>query len=123
MTRVEVSQNVGPKVVTSIENARQPKEGKVFPTEHYRLHSYQVITDGIMPHTDVAFKIYATNDTSVGWQAIAQYNIKGSLAPHGPRHTNGILYADIWGFKYAKCKFEGSFTGAENFKVLEKHNA
>ena len=121
--RLQVSQNIGPHVFTSLENVRQSETSPVFLTDTYTVHSYQVITTNIKPNTNVAFKILATNDLSLGWQTIAQYNIKGTAVSNGPVNNNGILYCDFWNFKHAKCKFEGSFTGAESFKVLEKHNA
>ena len=123
MSRVEVSQNIGPAVVTSIKNARRASEGAAFDTETYKLHSYQVITNGIGAYTNVAFKVLATNDISYGWQVIAQYNIKGAGVSNGPINDDGVLYCDVWNYKYAKCKLEGTFTGFESFDVLEKHNA
>lgn len=123
MSRVEVSQNTGPPVATSIKNARKASEGEVFDTETYKLHSYQVVTDEIRPNTNIAFKILATNDISFGWQTIAQYNIKGAAVSNGPINEDGILYFDVWNYKYAKCILQGAFTGYESFRVLEKHNA
>ena len=52
------------------------------------------------------------------WVPVASYNIKKDGA-----HADGILYYDIWNFKYAKAVLEGTFTGAERIKVIEKHNA
>ena len=124
MSRVEVSQNIGPDVITSLSNVGQPKFGPIFETSSYRIHSYQVITLNIKPRTNVSFKVLATNDENDNWQTIARYNIKGSSHwKGGPLDENGILYSDIWNFKYARVQFEGTFTGAESFKVLEKHNA
>jgi hypothetical protein len=121
MSRVEVSQNIGSAVVTSLSNVGQPKFGPIFNTGTYRIHSYQVLTTNIMGRTNVSFKVLGTNDDKKNWQVIARYNIKG--ANKGPLNEDGILYCDIWNFKYARVQFEGTFTGAESFKVLEKHNA
>ena len=124
MSRVELSQNIGPRCIESISNAASgPVEGAPFETSRYTLHGYQLITDGIALNTNVAFKILGTNDELQNWQVIAQYDIKGETAPLGPRNADGVLYFDLWNFKYAKCLIEGNFVGLENFSVIEKHNA
>ena len=131
MARVEVSQNIGPHVVKSIKNALEDTEGEVFHTSTYTVHSYQVITDSIKAATDIVFQIWATNDdggaegksvaTATNWIKIAEFDIEGTGV--GPTNADGLMYSDIWNFKYARCKLNGTWDGSESFDVLEKHNA
>ena len=126
MARVEVSQSIGPQVIKSINGATSGSEsGTVFWTETYTVHSYQLISSGISGTTNLSFKIYATNDdgglegknndSATNWQVIAEYTIDQST------NETGIMYSDIWNFKYAKCEISGTYGGA-NITVIEKHN-
>lgn len=128
MARVEVSQSIGPHVIKSIDSATSgATSGTTFWTETYTVHSYQLIIDGIDDSgvTSLSFKIYATNDDggkngenlsdSTNFQVIAQFTIDNST------NNTGIMYSDIWNFKYAKCEISGTYAGA-TVTVLEKHN-
>jgi hypothetical protein len=87
----------------------------------YTKHGYQVVPEAIQANTNIAFIIWATNDENKNWVKIAQYNIQG--AGKGGRNKSGVLYHDMWNYKYSRCSLLGDFTGGENFRVLEKHNA
>lgn len=136
MARVEVSQSIGPKVVKSVDGVGADTAGTKFRTETYTVHSYQLITSGIQASTDVILKIYATNDdndtddidNAQNFQVIAQYDIHGPSIGGGAENSGGIMYSDIWNFKYAYCAIFADYSGSdrwqggEAFSVIEKHN-
>tara|TARA_Y100000310_G_C20038569_1_gene515099 strand:- start:35 stop:403 length:369 start_codon:yes stop_codon:yes gene_type:complete len=121
MARVEVSQSIGPGVVKSVGDpspVSTATSGPAFKTETYTVHSYQVIIGGALDDggtTDLAFEVYATNDSDTNYQVIASYVIDNA------NNSTGIMYSDIWNFKYAYCKISGTFAGA-TITVIEKHN-
>jgi hypothetical protein len=124
MSRVEVSQSIGPKVVTSLDSVSGgTKESTPFPTETYTVHSYQVILSSLGVGTDLKFKVLATNDADKNYQVIAEYDIHGT-AVGGGENTTGIMYSDIWNFKWAKCEITdaGGTWGGAKATVIEKHN-
>ena len=129
MANVEVSKNIGPHQEKSLDSITTTEEGPVFWSDHYTIHSYQVILDGT-PNgfTDITFEILCTNDdgnkdgqyksAATNWQAIASYNITNSA------NSSGIMYSDVWNFKYSKCKITVTNRGSvTNVSVIEKHNA
>ena len=121
MARVEVSQSIGPKVVTSLDEVNGgTKTSEEFPVETYTVHSYQVILESLGAGTDLVFKVLATNDEKANYQTIAEYDIHGS-AVGGGENTSGIMYSDIWNFKWAKCEISGTWAGTK-VTVIEKHN-
>ena len=116
--------------------------------ENYTVHGYQVqVVDGtsLSPSTasattNAAVYIEATNDEDVthggnntyrkkggivhtpkNFQVIAQYNIQGLGA--GNQNTDGIMYSDIWNFKWARVRVNVSVPGSRKLIILEKHNA
>ena len=124
MSKVEVSENQGVPVLESLSGVRQPEYSAPRNLSDYTKHGYQVVTTSIQAGTDVAFIVYATNDEEQNWFIVARYNIRGSgHLVTGAVNKSGILYYDTWNYKYVRCALLGAFTGGENFKVLEKHNA
>ena len=99
MSRVEVSQNIGPHVITSMSSVRAPASSDIFKSETFNKHSYQVITTRIKPNTNISFVILGTNDEKANWIEIARYNIKGDSAPSGPRNKSGVMHFDFWNYK------------------------
>jgi len=116
MSRVEVSQSLGPHVITSIGPTSTNTTSDPFLTDTWTVHSYQVVVEGVDGDTDLTFNIYATNDSDANYQVIASYAIDNST------NSTGIMYSDIWNFKYAKCEITGSDFGAATITVIEKHN-
>tara|TARA_B100002019_G_C21256087_1_gene593932 strand:- start:326 stop:715 length:390 start_codon:yes stop_codon:yes gene_type:complete len=129
MSRVEVSENIGPHQSKSIDSATITAEGDVFFSSNYTIHSYQVLLNGsVNGSTDVTFEIQCTNDDggkegkyvsdATNWQTIASYTIDNST------NSTGIMYSDVWNFKYSKCKLTITNLGSLNaISVIEKHNA
>jgi len=118
MSKTESSKNDGPHALVSISGATSGTHSKPFDTRNYTKHSYQVNCSNIGASTDLAFYIYARNDSNnpPKWQKIAAYRITNSI------NNNGILYFDCWNFVLAKCAVVGTFDGA-SISVVEKHNA
>ena len=129
MANVEVSKNIGPHQEKYIDGASTTTEGTVFYSADYTIHSYQVILGAVAAGaTDITFEILCTNDDggldgpnnyrATNWQAIASYTIDAST------NTSGIMYSDVWNFKYSKCKITVTDIGnVTNVSVIEKHNA
>jgi hypothetical protein len=120
MARVEVSQNIGPHVVKSLDGVSSvaTHTSTAFLTETYTVHSYQVILSftAVAP-TDITFKIYATNDDDKNYQIIASYTIDAA------NNSDGIMYSDVWNFKHAKCEVAIANIGSVgSVSVIEKHN-
>jgi len=129
MANVEVSKNIGPHQEKSLDSITETTESSVFYSDHYTIHSYQVILNGTPDgDTDLTFEILCTNDDgnqdgpfpadSDNYQAVASYNITNAI------NSAGIMYSDVWNFKYAKCKITVTDLGSvTNVSVIEKHNA
>lgn len=129
MSRVEVSENIGPHEVRSIGNASATTTSSVFHSSNFTIHSYQVIYGGsVGGSTDATFEIQCTNDdggksgdysaNATNWQTIASYDIDSG------NNTEGIMYSDVWNFKYARCKITITTAGGlTSVDVIEKHNA
>ena len=130
MANVEVSKNIGPHQEKYIDAVTTTQEGEVFHSADYTIHSYQVILGNspVSGSTNILFEILCTNDDgnkdgshpndATNYQPIASYTIDSST------NTNGIMYSDVWNFKYAKCKITVNNIGnALNVSVIEKHNA
>ena len=123
MARVEISQNIGPDVITSVNETvanGTDKYGPAVNVSKYTIHSYHVITD-----KDTTFTIAGSNvtDSSGGpssdmtndWVTISTHSISaGSPAT--------LAYSDVWNFKYAKVLVKPT-SGDAAIKVYEKHNA
>ena len=120
MARVEVSQSIGPHVVKSLSGVSSvaTHTSTAFLTETYTVHSYQVVLSfSAVAPTDITFKIYATNDDDKNYQTIASYIIDAA------DNSDGIMYSDIWNFKYAKCEVTiGNIGSVGSVSVIEKHN-
>jgi len=129
MSKVEVSQNIGPHEEKTINGVSTTTEGRVFFSSHYTIHSYQVILNGSVDgSTNIKFEIYCTNDDggqeddhredATNWQPIGTYTINNST------NSTGIMYSDVWNFKYTKCKVTVTALGTvSSISVIEKHNA
>lgn len=129
MSRVEVSENIGPhqlKCIDAETGSDLTKYGAAFYSSNFTVHSYQVIISSVESNTNLTFEIECTNDDggqkfdckkdAINWQTIATYDITGTT------NSNGIMYSDVWNFKYSRCKISGSIPVAE-VSVIEKHNA
>ena len=129
MSKVEVSKSQGPHEVKHVLN---PSGGPgatsdVFYTSNYTVHGYQVIVIGCNGATNLTFEIQCTNDdggilgdgrdSATNWQTIASYTIDNGTNP------DGLMYSDVWNFKYARAKVGGTNKGGvSSFTVIEKHN-
>jgi hypothetical protein len=122
MSRVEITQNKGPEVITSIDqavaNGTIDLYGDAVNVRLYTLHSYQVITDQNITftiigsnYTDPSTKT-ASDDFPNHWTVISTHDVASSLA-----------YSDTWNFKYSCVLIANNSGNAANVKVLEKHNA
>jgi predicted HNH restriction endonuclease len=123
MSRVEITQNKGPEVITSIDQTVNDGTSNLYSdavnVRLYTLHSYQVITDQDItvtiigsnytdPNTSTASKDFASH-----WTTISTHNVT----------STGLAYSDIWNFKYSCVLVANNSGNAANVKVLEKHNA
>jgi hypothetical protein len=123
MSRVEITQNKGPEVITSIDQTVNDGTTNLYSdavnVRLYTLHSYQVITDQNItvtiigsnytdPSTNTASKNFASH-----WTTISTHNVA----------TTGLAYSDIWNFKYSCVLVANNSGNTANVKVLEKHNA
>ena len=129
MSRVEVSENIGPhqlKCIDAETGSGLTKYGAAFYSSNFTVHSYQVIISSIQSNTNLTFEIECTNDDggqefdhkedATSWQTIATYSITNLT------NSNGIMYSDVWNFKYSRCKISGDIPSAA-VSVIEKHNA
>ena len=130
MARVEISQNVGPEVLKSMDHVATPltagSETYSNPVNvsKYTLHSYQVVT--VQSSGSVEFTIAGSNVTINGaassdmpkdWITISTHTIA-----HGSGQPATLAYSDVWNFKYAKVLIK-PVTGNAAVEVYEKHNA
>ena len=124
MSRVELTQNFGPEVVTSwddvVSASAADNYGKVVDVRLYTLHSYQVIHAASGSPT--TFSILGSNYTDPATrEASADFDAHWTkLHSEVVASGSSIIYSDIWNFKYSVIHFEGA--SAANVKVLEKHN-
>lgn len=124
MSRVELTQNFGPEVITSWDDVVSATSannyGKVVDVRLYTLHSYQVIHANSGSTT--TFSILGSNYTNPGTgEASANFNAHWTqLHSESVASGSSIIYSDIWNFKYSVIHFDGA--SAANVKVLEKHN-
>lgn len=129
MSRVEVSENIGPhqlKCIDAETGGSLTSFSEAFYSANFTVHSYQVIISSIDASTNLTFEIQCTNDDggqefdhkedATNWQTIASYNITNST------NQKGIMYSDVWNFKYSRCKISGAIPNA-TISVIEKHNA
>ena len=120
------------------------EESEPLNVEDYTVHGYQVqLVDSTDPDalkaagvgTVMAVYIEATNDEDMvdgsntylrkggqapvpkNFQVIAQYNITNIL------NQNGIMYSDVWNFKWARVRVNVTAEGGCRLVILEKHNA
>ena len=120
------------------------EESEPLNVEDYTVHGYQVqLVDSTDPDalktatvtTIMAVYIEATNDedmvdgsntylrkggqvpTPKNFQVIAQYNINNTT------NTEGIMYSDVWNFKWARVRVNVTVEGGCRLVILEKHNA
>lgn len=125
MSKVEVSKSQGPHEVKHVLN---PSNGTsdVFYTSNYTVHGYQVIVIGCNGGTNLSFQIQCTNDdggilgdgrdSATNWQTIASYDVRNGT------NADGLMYSDVWNFKYARVHVNGAAGGVSSFTVIEKHN-
>ena len=123
MSRVEITQNKGPEVITSIDQAINHGTNNLYSNavnvRLYTLHSYQVITDQDITITIIGSNYTdpttntASNDFASHWTTISTHNVT----------NQGLAYSDIWNFKYSCVLVANNSGGPANVKVLEKHNA
>ena len=120
------------------------EESEPLLVENYAVHGYQVqVVDSttLDPSAaagthESAVYIEATNDEDVthggsntylkkggivhtpkNFQIIAQYNIDNAT------NVNGIMYSDVWNFKWARVRVNVSVVDSRNLIIIEKHNA
>ena len=125
MSRVEITQNRGPEVITSVD---QNISGgvvnfysEIYDVRLYTLHSYQVISES----EDIDFTIIASNvviddagNTSqnfdTDWTVISNHTVSAGI-PFG--------YSDIWNFNFSAVLIKNFSANSSRVQVLEKHNA
>jgi len=123
MSRVEITHNKGPDVITSIDQEVSNGTNNLYSTavnvRLYTLHSYQVITDQNITvtiigsnYTDLE-KNTASSDFSSHWTTISTHNVT----------STGLAYSDVWNFKYSCVLISNASGSTATVKVLEKHNA
>jgi hypothetical protein len=125
MSKVEVSKSQGPHEVKHVLNPSNDTSD-VFYTSNYTVHGYQVIVLGCNGTTNLTFEIQCTNDdggvlgdgkaSATNWQTIASYDVDNG------NNSSGLMYSDVWNFKYARAKVSGTKGGVSSFTVIEKHN-
>ena len=122
MARVEITQSVGPEVITSINQNVTHGTTNLYSTmvdvSRYTLHSYHVVTDKA-----ITFTILGSNVASPG--TIADWV---TISTHGPVTTPAwntltLAYSDTWNFKYSQVLIANSSGSTAAVKVHEKHNA
>lgn len=118
MARVEITQSVGPEVITSIDESALPqnttnKYSTMVDVSRYTLHSYHVISD-----KNCQFTILGSNVASPGpiadWVTISTHPVTGNTP---------LAYSDTWNFKYSRVLITTGAVGSAAVKVHEKHNA
>jgi len=118
MARVEITQSVGPEVITSIDESALPqnttdKYSTMVDVSRYTLHSYHVISDKICQFT-IAGSNVASPGTIADWVTISTHNVAAGTP---------LAYSDTWNFKYSRVLIETGAVGNAAVKVHEKHNA
>ena len=117
MARVEITQSVGPEVITSIDENVANGVTNLYSTmvdvSRYTLHSYHIISD-----ENITFTILGSNVASPGtiadWVTISTHNITGGTP---------VAYSDTWNFKYSQVLIANSSGATAAVQVHEKHNA
>jgi hypothetical protein len=122
MARVELTQNKGPEVITSVDKTIADGTDNFYApavnVRLYTLHSYQVITDRAITFTIIGSNYTdpdtetASNNFPAYWTVISTHNVATDLA-----------YSDTWNFKYSCVLIVNNSGGDAAVKVLEKHNA
>jgi hypothetical protein len=125
MSRVEVSKSLGPHEVKTLMSPSGDTSPQ-FYTSNYTVHSYQVMVAGCNGVTNLTLDIQCTNDdggvegdsrsTATSWQTVASYTISNGS------NKAGLMYSDIWNFKYARAKLSGTKGAVSSFTIIEKHN-
>ena len=121
MSRVEITQNKGPEVITSVDQAVNDGTNNLYSdavnVRLYTLHSYQVITDQAITVTIIGSNYTdpstntASNDFASHWTTISTHNVSNT----------GLAYSDIWNFKYASVHLTSA--SGTTISIYEKHNA
>ena len=128
MARVELTQNVGPEVIKSMDdtfNAGTSTYSAPVHVSKYTLHSYQVVS--AQASGSVAFTIVGSNVTLANGDASGDMPKDWvTISTHTINHNSGqpatLAYSDVWNFKFAKVLIQP--TGANAVvEVYEKHNA
>lgn len=124
MSRVELTQNLGPEVIYSWDQTcANTCYSNVVNVRLYTLHSYQVVNTGggvvqitilgsnhAEPNKDPDHELF-----DVSWSEIAQYNVPAN---------DSIAYSDFWNFKFSCVKIVNANTGlTPQILIAEKHNA
>lgn len=124
MSRVEITQNRGPEVVTSVDESIGAGVtnyySEIYDVRLYTLHSYQVIST----QEDIDFTIIASNVVDENglpssqfekdWTVISNHTVSAGV-PFG--------YSDIWNFNFSCVLIKNFSANPSATKVLEKHNA
>jgi hypothetical protein len=124
MARVEITQNRGPEVITSVDEEVPANTNNFFSrivaVRLYTLHSYQVMSES----EDIDFTIIASNVVDVNgepsnifdkdWTVISNHTVTASL-PFG--------YSDVWNFNFSCALIKNFSNSPTQVKILEKHNA
>lgn len=124
MSRVEITQNRGPEVLTSVNESIAGGVinyySEITNVRLYTLHSYQVIS----ADEDIDFTIIASNvvdddglpstQFDKDWTVISNHTVTAGV-PFG--------YSDIWNFNFSAVLIKNFSANPSSVKVLEKHNA
>ena len=122
MARVELTQNKGPEVINSFNDAVDSSGvyGPIVNVRNYTLHSYQVLNTGSQ---SADFKIIGSNFTDVNGEPSSDFtNHWTTISTHtGIAAGNSLAYSDIWNFKYASVHLTSA--SGTTISIYEKHNA
>ena len=128
MARVEISQNKGPEVITSVDGDVTTGSNFYSPAVNvskYTLHSYQLSwTHSGGGSKNITFTIIGSNvdgptaDYPKDWITISTHTVAATSGAYGT-----LAYSDVWNFKYAKVLIQNSSGTTATVKVYEKHNA
>lgn len=124
MSRVEITQNRGPEVVTSVDESIDGGVNnyysEIYDVRLYTLHSYQVIS----AQEDIDFTIIASNVVDENGRPSSQFDQDWTvISNHTVSAGVPFGYSDIWNFNFSCVLIKNFSANPSAIKVLEKHNA
>ena len=123
MSRIEVTHNRGPEVVTSGDESITSGTNfysRINDVRLYTLHSYHVVTDD----APITFTILASNiSDSEGNPSTDFSNDWTVISTHSVSNGQPLAYSDIWNFNFSCVLIQNTSGTTTQVRVFEKHNA